>query len=400
MKNKIKTLIIFLATASLLSCKVQQVKTSLPKIENYTHGEVEIIASPFGIDNEIKVGKVSVDGTIQFDWPEIDSKIIEANEYSLESVKRVVGMNVCHDEQIEENNEGIKVTDTKVLFLYKYGQKVGSLYPATQKELEDNVGSNRHSSLVLGSTISWYYSDGDGTFKAKCTVNTEWENSYNFKEVTSYELHFKKGWNIVQHTLLEKEDWKNDTDHGSLPKTINKKTIVNIPSDINWYLKYWANDELLEIERQLVQQTPISKKQYESWLPEKLDDLKRTSYEVGKKLERTTSINNAYLQFGEGSKKIDVTILDCAGSKETIGIYTLMLDMSGSEWKDKTESGYQSSTKMDSTPALVVYDEKEKAATLSYNTNDRFVVRAQAADMTPEELWEYLKKLNVEGLVK
>ncbi|VAW69229.1 hypothetical protein MNBD_GAMMA10-3359, partial [hydrothermal vent metagenome] len=38
-------------------------------------------------------------------------------------------------------------------------------------------------------------------------VNLDSENNYNFKEVTNYDIQLKEGWNIVKHTLVEKEDW-------------------------------------------------------------------------------------------------------------------------------------------------------------------------------------------------
>lgn len=67
-----------------------------------------------------------------------------------------------------------------------------------------------------------------------------WDNSYDFEEVTSYDIYFKKGWNLVKHTLIEKEDWKNETDQGGLPKTISITSIVEFPSDVKWYVKLFG----------------------------------------------------------------------------------------------------------------------------------------------------------------
>ncbi|MCF6297740.1 MAG: hypothetical protein L3J08_07125 [Flavobacteriaceae bacterium] len=370
------------------------------QIENHTKGELEIKVTPFGLKgNEINVGKVLEDGTIHFNWPEINVNSYNGSEFFMSSIKKVVGMDSCEEKQIDQNNDSIKIVNTESLFLYKYGQPVGLLYPATQKELENNAGSNRTTSLVLGSMISWFYSNGDVTFKAKCTVNQEWENSYNFKKVTNYELNFKKGWNIVQHTLLEKEDWKSDTDQGSLPKTISKKTMMTIPSNINWYLEYWANDEYLEIEHQLLKQTPITKKQFENWIPKYLSSFNRTDYEIGKKLERITITNTANLIFEKGLKKIDITIIDCAGSAEGAKAYTAILSVLGTEWKENSSTGYQSSTKMDDIPVLIEY-KKGKITTLDFNSNGRFLIHAKGNEMKPDELWSYLKKLDIEKLSK
>jgi hypothetical protein len=227
-----------------LSCKAQQnnhtSNSSIPKIENYTKGKLDIKVAPFGLDGiKITVGQILKDGTIHFNWAEIDLSTIEDSEFYMSSIKRVVGMTFCNKKQIEQSSKTAKVVKVE-LSLYNKGKYVGSLYPATQKEIMDNVSLNRQTSLVLGSFLSWYYSDSDGNFKAMCEVNNERENTYNFKEVTSYNIQFKKGWNIIEHTLVEKEDWKNESEQGSLPKTVTEISINNIPNNIKWYLKYFG----------------------------------------------------------------------------------------------------------------------------------------------------------------
>ncbi|WP_296380138.1 hypothetical protein [Winogradskyella sp.] len=383
---------------AIQSCKAQQKATTLPKIENYTKGELLIKASLDGTtENGVEVGKITVDGTIHFNWQNAIVTINEDNYY-MYSIKKSAGMSFCNQKEIVQDNENAKAVKIDMLSVYKYGQVVGSLFPATQKEIEDNSGLNRSSSLVLGSTISWIYSDSDVVFNANCTVNQERENSYSFKETTTYNLHLNKGWNIVQNTLLEKEDWKNNNDQGSLPKTISKAIVRKIPPNINWYLKYWANDELLEIEYQLAIQTPITKQQYENWLPKKLGKLKRTDYEIGKTIERMPTINNVYLLFEKGSKKIELTIVDCADNKDAAGVYTLMKDMASRDWKDETETGYSTATKMDDNRVMIDFNEKEVKTTLNYNANERFVIKAEAIDVTPDELWNLLKELNLKDL--
>lgn len=37
---------------------------------------------------------------------------------------------------------------------------------------------------------------------------------------------------------------------------------------------------------------------------------------------------------------------------------------------------------------------------LNYNANDRFLIKAEANNIKPEELWEYLKKLKLENLIR
>ncbi len=398
---KTKTYVLFLFIfVHFQPCKAQQTQTELPKIENYTKGELEIKVETFGSENPISVGKITADGTIHFNFPKLDLNAMEETYFfSMKKIGRAVGMFVCHDKEVEQNTETVEAIEIKDVFLYKYGQPVGALLRATQKEmLEDE--------FVIGSTISWFYSNGDGEFKANCTTYEDDETAKDgldrntIRNKTSYNISFKKGWNIVTHRLLEKKDITKGTQQYSRRLIEQKTSVANIPPNINWYLKYWANDELLEIEHQLVMLKPITKQHYESWLPKKLGKLKRTGYEVGKKLERMPTTNNVNLLFEKGVKKIDLTIVDCADNKDAASVYTLMKDMASRDWKDKTETGYRSASKMDDNRVMIDYNEKEAKTILSYNANGRFLIKAEANDITPEELWTTLQNLQIEKLIR
>lgn len=230
----------FVLQTSKAQNNIDTANPSIPKIENFTKGKLDIKVAPFGLDGiKITVGQILKDGSINFNWQNIDLNSIEDYEFYLSSIKNAVGMTFCNEKEIEESSNKTKAVEVE-LSLYKKNKYVGILYPATQKELLDNASINRHTSLVLGSYLSWYYSDGDANFKATCKVNLDSENKYNFKEVTNYDILLKEGWNIVKHTLVEKKDWKNESNQGSLPKLITKTSINTIPNNINWYLKYFG----------------------------------------------------------------------------------------------------------------------------------------------------------------
>jgi hypothetical protein len=387
------------------SCKAQQSqnKNTLPKIENYTKGELEIKVETFGSKTPISVGKITADGNIHFNFPKLDLNAMGENEeayfFSMRKMGRVVGLFVCHDKEVAENTESVGAIEVRNFFLYKYGQIVGEIRPATQKEV-------LHNDYAIGSSISWFYSDGEGKVKATCIVYEDDENASDgldrntIRNKTSYDISFKEGWNIVTHRLLEKKDMTINGYSFSRRLIEEKKSVATIPSTINWYMNYTANDELLEIEHQLFKLKPITKQQYESWLPKKLGNLKRTSYEVGKTLERMPTLNNVNLLFEKGSEKVDLTIVDCAGNKDATSMYTLMQDMSSRDWKDKTETGYRSASKIDDTRVMTTYNEKEAKTTLNYNANGRFLVKAEGTNIKPTALWEILKGLQIEKLIK
>ena len=70
-------LLLVLSFFLLQACKVQQnintTNPSIPKIENYTKGKLEIKVAPFGLDGiKITVGQILTDGSIHFKWQNID----------------------------------------------------------------------------------------------------------------------------------------------------------------------------------------------------------------------------------------------------------------------------------------------------------------------------------------
>jgi len=405
--SKTKIYILFLLVFTLYQpCKAQQSQTALPKIENYTKGELEIKVAPFGADdadyvNEIKVGHISLDGSIHFKWPEINLEDYKANGFFMHKLDFLLGMYNCNEEKIEDKNEDIKAADTKFLLLYnKYGDFVGSLHPATHKEIE-----NSHSFLTIGSYFTWFYSNGDGKLNAICTRYNRIKDSNEYDKnsiynTKIYNINFKKGWNLVEHKVLEVKDQKWNDHLRSMRYKEEKLSINKIPNTVNWYLNYTADDELLGIERQLAAQVPITKEQYKNWLPKKLGNLKRTHYELNKEIERMPPSNNITALFEKGTKKIDVAIVDCAGSKDAASAYTLIKEMASGDWKDDKDDGYNSASKMDGISVITEYNEKEVKTTLHYNANGRFLVKATGNNIEPEELWNYLKNLELEKLVR
>lgn len=396
---KIK-LVVLLMLAVFQVCKAQ---THLPIIENYNKGELEIKVQDFSYEKPLSIGKITVDGTIHFNFPELDLNAMDKMEdtyaFNMQKIGRAVGMFVCHDKDISENTEIASVVKVNYFHLYKYGRQVGFLLPETEEE-------TRKNKFVIGSsTLSWFYSSGKGTFKATCKIYEEdglgngGLDKNNLRNKTSYNINFKKGWNIVETKLLETKELEDDRGKYTRRLIETKTSLVKMPNTINWQLKYTANDELLEIEQQLITKTPITKKQCENWAPKKLGNLKRTSYEIGKTLARMPTLNNIELLFEKGSKKATVTIVDCANSKEAASIYTLMIDMASRDWKDKTDTGYKSASKIDNTRVMIDYNEKQAKTILSYNALGRFIIKAESINISPETLWVYLKTLNLEALV-
>ena len=391
-------ILLLLTIISLQLSKAQEASIHLPKVENYTHGLVEIKVLISGLNDPISIGKITEDGTIHFAFPETFLKSSKEHLFdSAQNISSALGMFVCHDKEITEETKTTTAIEVKDLLLYKYGQRVGALLSASNKVMLENE-------FTLGSKLLLVLSSDTGVFRASCTV---YENDVsgngtlektNIKNTTSYDIRLKKGWNMVEQKLLKTKTLEDN--RGTYKRRlIEQKSSVNkIPTTINWYIKYWANDAYLEIEQQLITKAPITAIQYENWTPKKLGKLKRTAYQIGKTIERLPTLNNIELHFEKGPKKATVTIVDCVANKSAASVYTLMLDMASSDWKDKTKTGYRSASNIDGTRVLIDYNEAEAKTTMNFNANNRFLVKAEAVNITPELLWNALKTLNLNVL--
>lgn len=224
----------------LISCKAQSgiATDAPPHIENYTYGELTLKVIPFGLGKEISVGRIKADGNIMFNWPTINTDSIENSDAFMVKIKSaLLGMSYCRDDKIEENTEDCKVVDSEYIYLFKDNKRVGVLFPATDKAFMDNEPANIYSNLIQGSSLSWFYSNTDGNFKGNCSEELKWEGKYNFEEQKIIDVQLKKGWNMVEYTLAEIEEFEDENGKGNLQKKIIQKTVNKIPENIKWHIK-------------------------------------------------------------------------------------------------------------------------------------------------------------------
>lgn len=390
MKTKI-TILLLLIVCALSPCEAQkkEATTNLPKIENYTKGELEIKITSFGENNPITIGKITADGTIHFNFPELDFSKINEDEFWTTTMKSLIGANFCKDPNAVLSNENEKLVEIKYIYLYKYNQAVGNITPSTQKD-------QGHVKGQLGSTINWVYSFSETSSKANCSIKQEWKDTYSFNETTAYDLNFKKGWNLVSHTLKEIHEWEKDTKKGSLPKTKIVQSLSEIPTTMNWHLNYFANDEELEKRYQLSLLTPISNKQFKEWLPEKTGDFIRTSYEIGTELEESKSKNNIQIIFENGTQKMEVSVIDGAESPKDLELVYFAFEMDENFKREDKPTNY--TPKKGEVHHISKYDENTKTTHIMSVFKDRIVLIAKGENMSPEQLWKGVKILNIETL--
>jgi len=179
-----------------------------------------------------------------------------------------------------------------------------------------------------------------------------------------------------------------------------KETIDNVKEtergleNVNEVIK--GAENLEKNIKKLSELIPITKEQIKDWMPKEIDDLKRTEYNIGSQM----GISTFKLTFkGDEKKMIKISISDGAGKGSAIiAMFSMMQNM---EIDKENESGYERTQTFDGQPTLIKYQSSEnyEKSTLQCLFNERFGIEANAWRMTPDQLWSYIKKLEIEKLI-
>jgi len=147
--------------------------------------------------------------------------------------------------------------------------------------------------------------------------------------------------------------------------------------------------------------TPINKETIKTWMPEKVLDMKRTKYEIGKQMG-FAMVSNVNLDYktADKSKGVSLKIIDGAGNGATqVSMTALSMQ---ADVESESETGYKKTKTFDNQKILVEYSNPKYAnrSLFKYTIDDRIYVEARGWGLKPNELWSYLKQLEIEKLIK
>ncbi len=378
MKTKLKLLLTIVIALAILSCKAQQTQTVLPKVENhligeldYTKGGLELIQKQVN-GEDIILGKINTDGTINFNLPEFNIKALydsiplqPSNFYNLFSID-----SDCKDRDVFAKTpfKDVYSQKTYAIFIKKYG-----IYVAVLEATSDSI---------TGSNYYWFYIDRAITFKDDC-IKISWRTNKMYADISA-NIQFEKGWNFIEENIeiIKSDSTQLRKIHFTKSTPANKK--------VKWTLRQIANDEEIQTAKRLHNLTPLTKAQFKKWAPNKLGDLSLTTNEYGKPPEGQKNKNNMHLIYANESqtKEIDLYVIDFAKNPDDMEMVNFSYAMEN-RGKDKK----------DIKPYVAQYSEREKAMSFLYKVEDRIFVSASGVNMNAEELWGYIQKLKVEKLI-
>ncbi len=397
MKTKIYILFLFVFTL-VQSCIAQQSQTALPKVENqpkgelnYTHEALDLIQMQADGD-EVSLGKIQTDGTINFNLPEYDIKAlydgINLEHYIFQSWFSIDSG--CKDRDVFAKTpfDDVYSQKTNAIYIKKYGLKVGILEAASDKKTVRNHDATQDSLAVL-NTYYWFYIDRAINYKDECDKISPRSNE--LYAINIVDISFEKGWNFIEeNTTWDLNNDKSDIYSNQLKTTAFSKSSP-ASEKVKWSLRQVANEGKIQTAKKLYNLTPITKKQFEKWAPNKLGDLSVTTKEYGKPPQGQKNKNNIHLIYTNETQKkeIDLYVIDCAKNPDNMNMINFAYAMEN-DGKDEK----------DIKPYITQYSEREKATQLFYKVEDRIIVNASGVNINAEDLWDYIKNLKTEKLIK
>lgn len=417
MKNKIYILFLFVFTL-FQSCKAQQSQTTLPKVENHLKGEIDYTYEALELvqkqqnGEEIILGTINKKGEIKFNVPEFDIKALyDSIPLQPYNFFQLFLMNSdCKDRDLFAETPFNEVYSQKYdpIFIKKYGENVAILFPATDEKMFKNNHYYRNNSydgknLVVGSKYYWFYMDRAITFNDNCVKNPI-RTSEILKLEISANIILKKGWNFIEEKLESIQEYSTDDDTSILPKSIQFTQSSPDSKKVKWYLIQTIEDEKLAAVKKAFEIAPITKAQFEKWLPEKAGDFTRTSYELDKALDQSRSTkNNIIIVFENGTQKMEIAILDGAKNPDDLEMVKFSFAMDEELKRDDkptTDTSASDAAIKGKVHHISKENKEKKTADLMSVYKDRIVLYASGENMTAAQLWEVIKALDIASIIK
>ncbi len=406
--------ILFLFVLTLFqSCAVQQSQTTLLKVENhlkadldYTQQTLELVQKQQNGD-EIHFGNIKQDGTIVFNMNDFNIKALyDSIPLQPQNFFQQFLMNSdCIDRDLFAETPFNQAYAQKFdpIYIKKYGENVAILFPATDEKIFKNNQYYRSNSydgkeLTLGSKFYWFYMDRDISFSDNCIKNPI-RTDAGIELSISADIQLKKGWNFIEENLLSTQSYSNADYSTTLPKSIQFSLSNPSAKKVKWYLIQIIKEDRLEAVKKTYEIEPITSAQFESWLPEKVGDYTRTSFQLDKALEQSSSTkNNAFAVFENGDQKMEVAILDGAKNPDDLEMVNFSFAMD-EEYKRDDKPGTDATKNEAVTKGephhISKEDTEQKTAQVMSLFNDRIVVYAKGSNMTAAQLWETITALDI-----
>lgn len=174
----------------------------------------------------------------------------------------------------------------------------------------------------------------------------------------------------------------------------SKEKISNASSMVKSLSKMEENmNELGKDAEELKDVEPFNNDRFQNWMPERLDGMKRTSYEFTSSMGSQGKMN---FEDENGDRSFKVTIIDGAGEMGSVvyasqGFITGFMD----DYHSESDTKLERVVKRKDGKALETYYKEENSSEIKAVVANRFIVTARSNHMNVDETWRLIDQLNV-----
>ena len=143
--------------------------------------------------------------------------------------------------------------------------------------------------------------------------------------------------------------------------------------------------------------TPLTNEELKSWLPDKINGMKRISFKAGEASMMNISSIDATYANEDKSKKFSINIIDGAG--ETGAMATMGMRMALSQdFEEEDEDKYRKTITRKGQKLIEEYNSATNRTNIKMMGSRRFYLEAKAENMDVEETWKAIDNLDLNKL--
>jgi hypothetical protein len=204
--------------------------TAADRLEDWQGGEAGIFTH--AQEGPVRVGTVSADGTLSFDWP-----VVDASGQSLDAT-----FPSCREDGEPIASPGSAGFWPTSLFLARgtgRDAELGALHLATSKDIVTWRGSYGQGDAARGAWFQHVFVSVAAKVEADCVMPTytgegDAANEDKYDQATVYRASFQPGWNLMRNDITALHDAPSGKHHAS---RIEIGVVPARPEDARWYFE-------------------------------------------------------------------------------------------------------------------------------------------------------------------
>jgi len=210
------------------------------KIEAYSMGglDVQLMVMPLGVENPIKIGRISKEGLVNFDFPKELSKVSDEVKESESSKLWYTLFSLCNNgvEMVAEA-DNIFSLDTGSLSLWTTNNKyVGVIFAVSDADLVPWLEDPAYMEPILGSYFKLVYVAKPFQYTGTC-ISTLMLDEGDAEVSYTYHLNLKAGFNFIEYKI-ESIHESDPNVMASFPDKVTVLSVEGIPK-CKWLGKYF-----------------------------------------------------------------------------------------------------------------------------------------------------------------